>query len=191
LRAQAAAALEPGLRTVAKRGVHPVAGLAVLRAGKPHTLDLEFNADQAVQIDAGHERITPGGGGRRVGHLEFTPQSIEDFNREKCNLSFILLLKIKKTITLDASAGNAFDLIGFDDRMAGGRQAMPAKVVMAGRDEQLANGDHSNSGNAATETLSKQFNKSLRKHFLKRSQFMARCELQERFPAFPTAQVAA
>jgi len=79
-----------------------------------------------------------------LGQVEFAGQRSEDFDGEESNLAFVVLLEVEKAITSDAPAGNAFDLAHFDSGIIAGELAVAAKVVVAGRDEQLVNFDHAN-----------------------------------------------
>jgi hypothetical protein len=62
---------------------------------------------------------------------EGTAEFIKDFEREKCDLSFVIVPIIKKSISANTMTCDAFDARDFQSRKIVGRAAMMAEEVMA------------------------------------------------------------
>src|SRR4051812_29786538 len=65
-------------------------------------------------------------------------QSFENLERKKRDLSLVVITVIVKTIAADPMSGDTLDLRDLDQRIIVGRPAVMAKVVMAARNEQVA-----------------------------------------------------
>src|ERR1017187_1400678 len=134
-RPQPATALQPVFGTRPEDGVHPVTRFALLHTGKAHALNLEFSANQRVQICAGDNHITPGGRRLGLGQVQFEAERVEDFLREEGDLAFVVFLEVEEPVAPDATASDALGLIDFDHGVLPGRLSVMAKEVVPWRDE--------------------------------------------------------
>ena len=82
-----------------------------------HALNFEIAANQIIEIGIARKNISTHGRGWTIAHTESDAKLIKNIEREKCNLSFVIILEIKKTIAPNAATGDAFDFWHFDCRM--------------------------------------------------------------------------
>ena len=65
---------------------------------KTNSLNFEILSDQFVKIDSASDDIAPNRRGRDTLNFERTAELIENFEREKCDLSFVIVFKIEIAI---------------------------------------------------------------------------------------------
>src|SRR5262249_18675446 len=106
---------QPGFSARTQGGVHPVAGFALLNAGKSDALDLKLSANQRIQIHACDKGVAPRGRRLSKGQAKFATQSVQNLHGKERDLPLIVLFEVEETISPDAAAGNAVDLIHFHD----------------------------------------------------------------------------
>ena len=141
-RAKTAAAFEPLFGSGAESGIHPVAGAALFDTREAHALEFKLLADQRVQFCASEKYIAARSGRPRVGQIEFAAQCFEKFEREKSDLAFVVFLEVEVPVSPQTATGDAFDLIGLDDRMVSGRSTVMADEIVARRDKKLLDTNH-------------------------------------------------
>jgi hypothetical protein len=95
-------------------------------------LNLEFDANQVIQVHAFGDHVASQEGGRFVSHAECQAHLIEYFRGEECDLSLVVFLEIEKAVAADAAPGQAFEFGNLDDRVPAGRPAMMPEIVVAG-----------------------------------------------------------
>ena len=66
---------------------------------------------------------------------------IENLQREKSDLTLVVVAVIEEAVAANPVAGDALDLMGFDKRKIIRRPAVMAKIVVIGRNEYLLD-DH-------------------------------------------------
>src|ERR1041385_8183491 len=109
-RAQSTAAFQPLLGPlVTKRLVHPVTRLAFLHTGEAHVLNFKFHPDQCPEINAADKNISPRRFRPRVRKIQLAPHRFEHFEREKGNLTLVVLLEIEIAIAANAAARDALE----------------------------------------------------------------------------------
>jgi hypothetical protein len=102
----------------------------LLDALEANTLNLEFSANQGIQIRTGDNNITAGGGRLGLGQIKLAAQSIEDFLREKGDLAFVAFFEVEEPVAPDAAASDTLGLIDFDHGvLPGGLSVMAEEVV--------------------------------------------------------------
>lgn len=136
---QAAMTFEKILCSWCDRPIHPVTRAAFARPLKAHPLDLEFTADQRVQVHPPCDHIPAERRWRAVGNAQSAAERLEDFESEKGDLAFVILLVIKEAIAANAMTGDTFDARDFDCQMPIRLTPMMAEEIMAGRDIELTN----------------------------------------------------
>ena len=116
-RAQTAAAFQELLRARSNDTIHPVARAAFLYSVKKHTLNFELLRDQSVKVDSAGNHIAPRRSRRAIVKLQRNANFLENFQREKSDLTFIIVFEIKVPITGDPTPGHALDLRKFNHGM--------------------------------------------------------------------------
>ena len=116
-RAQTAATLEKGLRARSNRLIHPVTRPAFCRTVKPHPLDFKILADQFIKIDVTRHHVATHERRRTILNFKRAAKLIENLEREKCDLAFVIFLVIEEAIAANAVTGHAFDRRNFNRRM--------------------------------------------------------------------------
>lgn len=139
---EAAAADEPLVSAGAEGLVHPVAGPAFLDAGEADILEIERGADEGGEIGVADDDVTAHGRREGVGEVEFALERLEDFEGEKRDLAFVILLEVVEAVAADAFAGDTFDMIDFDDGMFAGRLIVVTEEVVVGGDEEVTDAEH-------------------------------------------------
>lgn len=104
---------------------------------KTNSLDLKILADQLVKIDIARENISTNRAGDGPLHLERAAKLVENFEREKCDLSLVIVLKIKVTVAAESAAGHTFNRWYFDHRMFVGLAAEMADKIVAFRNVKM------------------------------------------------------
>ena len=90
-----------------------------------------------LQIDARDDDVAAQDTGRFVHAGKCGAQEIERFLREKSDLTLVVLLEVEKTIAANAVSGDAFDSIDFLQMIIVRFASMMAKIIVAGRNENL------------------------------------------------------
>jgi hypothetical protein len=129
-RAQAATALQPVFSSGPKGRVQPVTRFALLHAGEFHALNLELNANQRIQIHTGDQNISTGASRLGLGKVQFTAELVQDFQREKSDLAFVILFEVEESVAADATASHALDLVHLYHWILAGRLSVMAKEVV-------------------------------------------------------------
>jgi FdhD protein len=80
-------------------------------------VNFEVLANQLVQIGAARDHVAARNNRRAVLDLQCVAKFTENFQGEKCDLAFVVVLKIKVTVTANPATGCAFDHRHFDHRM--------------------------------------------------------------------------
>jgi hypothetical protein len=111
-------------------------------AEEANALQLELLANQGIEINTGDDHVASQDAGRFVHEGKRGTETVENFLREEGDLAFVIVLVVKEAITANSTAGDTFDALGFLQRVIVWRPAVMAEVVVAGRDEEVAN-DHS------------------------------------------------
>jgi FdhD protein len=101
-------------------------------------LHFEFAADQGIEIHVAREHVAPNE--RRRAILQFQPAAkvFKNFERKECNLAFVIVAVIKKTIAANAATGDTLDRRHFDCRIVVGLATMMAEEIMPGRNVKVA-----------------------------------------------------
>lgn len=141
-RAQAAATAHPVFCTVRERAVHPVAGTAFLRAKEPYSLDLEFLADEPVQVDSSRENVAAHRRWMVTVKTQIAAQGSKHFHGEKGDLPLVVGLEIEESIPLQSATCNALDPVDLQDRVLSRRLAVMSEVIVTRRQEQMGDMDH-------------------------------------------------
>jgi hypothetical protein len=118
-----------------------MAGFAFANTFKLRVLQFESFSDELVQIYPARYDVPAGCSGGFFRQAEFTANRLENFRGEKSDLAFVIILKIKKTITPHTTAGDAFNFPHLDDLMPAGRLAMAPKKIVPRRNEKTFNAD--------------------------------------------------
>jgi len=82
-----------------------------------NVLNFEILADELVQIGPTGDHVAPCNSRRAVPNLHRAAKFIENFERKKCDLAFVIILEIEVTIAANATAGRTFDHRHFDNRV--------------------------------------------------------------------------
>jgi hypothetical protein len=102
----------------------------LLDALEANALNLEFSANQGIQIRAGDNNITAGGSRLGLWKVQFAAERVEDFLREEGDLAFVAFFEVEKSVAPDATASDAFGLIYFDHGVLPGGLSVMAKEVV-------------------------------------------------------------
>ena len=109
----------------------------MLRSAKSYSLNLEFLADKREKIHTGDDQIAAQHASWLIVDSKVRAEFFENFDREKCDLAFVVFAEIKVTIAPQAVAGHTFHFRHFHERRVARRPAVVADEVVAGRDENL------------------------------------------------------
>ena len=96
-----------------------------------NSLNFKLLPDELVEIDIARDDVSPDRCGGTILNLERTAKLIENFQREKCDLPFVNVLKIEVAIALNAAPGYAFDQRNFDHRILIRCAAMVSDKIVA------------------------------------------------------------
>ncbi len=124
-----------------KRLIEPEAGLAVCRPKKTDALQLESFADQSIQIRARDDDVTAQSSRRFARLRKGNGQAFKNFLGKKGDLAFVVFPIVEKAIAPNPMAGHTLDRVDFLQGVIIRQAAGVSEVIMAGRDEYLAN-DH-------------------------------------------------
>ena len=105
---------------------------ALLDACEANALNLEFSANQRIQIRAGDNHIASRGSRLRLRDFQFATEREEDFQREEGDLAFIVFLEVEEPVAPDATASDALSLSYFDHGVLASGLSVMAKEVVAG-----------------------------------------------------------
>jgi FdhD protein len=72
-------------------------------------LNFKLLADQLIKIDISRDHVATNQIRRAILNSECAAKLIQNFEREKCDLSFVIFLVIKEAIAADAMTGHTFD----------------------------------------------------------------------------------
>ena len=143
--AQAAVTVEPRLGLfVAESVVHPITRTTFLDTLEANALDLKFLTDQRVQVQSLGDDVATCAGWMRVRETQLVAQLVEHLPRKEGDLAFVIHLVAEEPIAANALARDAFDFVLFKNRMVTGRLFVMADVVVAWRNEKMAD-KHQNS----------------------------------------------
>jgi FdhD protein len=106
--------------------VHPVTRRAFLRSIKANALNLKFVIDELLEFDATGDHVAPRCSWRAVVQVECSAKLIENIERKKCDLAFVVVLKIEVTVATDPTTRDTFEHGHFD---YGVRVRLPAVVA--------------------------------------------------------------
>src|SRR5689334_20792019 len=105
---------------------------AFLRSVKADALNFEIFSNQIVKINIAHENISADGTRRYAFDLQCAAKFVEDVEREKCDLSFVIFPVIEITVAAKAASGDAFNARDFDHwKVVGFAPVVPDKVMGA------------------------------------------------------------
>ncbi len=90
---------------------------ALLNSEKADVLDLELLSDEFVKIDVTGHHVAPGKSGRAILDLQRAAKFIENFERKKCDLTFVIVFEIQVTVAANAAASCAFNHWHLNHRM--------------------------------------------------------------------------
>jgi FdhD protein len=82
-----------------------------------NSLDFEILINQIVEIDAPRDDVSSSQRRRAVLDFERAAEFVENFEREKCDLPFVVVFEIKVAITTNSATGDAFDHRNLKRRM--------------------------------------------------------------------------
>lgn len=137
LGAETASALEEFLCARRDGAIHPVARGRFLRSVEPDTLNFKVLADQAVEIDAAREDITPDNAGCVMVNFERGAQFLKNLERKKCDLPLVIFFEIEVAVTANAAAGDAFDTRNLNRRMRVGHAFVMSDKIVPGRNVEM------------------------------------------------------
>jgi FdhD protein len=101
------------------------------------TLNLEFLPNERAQIDITREDVATHQRRRAILQFECAAQLVENFEREKCDLTFVIVAVIKEPIAADAMPGHTLDHWNFDYRMIVRFATVMAKVIVPRRNVEV------------------------------------------------------
>lgn len=104
-----------------------------------NTLQLEFLFDQLIQINAACDHVASCESRRAGLNLQCAAKFIENFQRKKRDLTFVIVLKIEIPITVDTAPRQAFNFGYFNHRMRVRFAPMMANKIVSRGNEQMAN----------------------------------------------------
>ena len=104
---------------------------ALLNSEKADVLDLELLSDEFVKIDATGHHVASRKSGRAVLDLQRAAKFIENFERKKCDLAFVIVFEIQVTVAANAAASCAFNHWHLNHRMRVRLAAMMADKIVS------------------------------------------------------------
>jgi FdhD protein len=117
--------------------VHPVAWPTLFHSEKTNALQLKLLSNQLVQINAACDHIASGCSWRAIVQVECNAKLIENIERKKCDLAFVVVLKIEVTIATDPTARDTFEHGHFDYRVRVRLPTVVANEIVARRNVQV------------------------------------------------------
>ena len=116
----------------------------MLGAVEFHPLNFEIAADEREKIDIGDDNVAAQNASGFVADSEFIAKLFENFDGEKRDLAFVILLMVEVAIADQAFSGHAFDSLLLDQWRISRFLAVVADEVVLGRNENLV--DNHNAG---------------------------------------------
>ena len=83
---------------------------------KSNSLNFKILVDQFVKIDIARDHISPDRCGRAILNFERVAKFIENFQREECDLPFVISFVIEEAVAANAVTGHTFDQWNFNRR---------------------------------------------------------------------------
>jgi FdhD protein len=115
--AQTTVSFQKNLGARCECAIHPVTRRGLLRSIKVNALNLKFLADVLVQIDGACNHVAASRSRRAIMYVQRSAKFIENVEREKCDLAFVIVFKIEVAIVANPTARDAFDHGHFDHGM--------------------------------------------------------------------------
>ncbi|MEO5720391.1 MAG: hypothetical protein ABIR71_02845 [Chthoniobacterales bacterium] len=137
LRAQAGVLSKKFFCAGSESELHPIAGGAVLGAAEFYSIELKVLADEREKFNARDDDVAAEHTGRFVDRRKGGAELIENFAREKCDLTFVVSLVIEIAVAAEAATGDAFDAFDFLQWECVRLAAEMTDEVVAGGDEDL------------------------------------------------------
>lgn len=106
---------------------------------KANPLDLKIFPDQFIKIGTACENVSPDRARRNGLDLQHATELIENVEREKRDLAFVVLLVIKVTVPSQSAPGDALDFRHLDHRKLIRFPAVMANKIVAGRNVKMTN----------------------------------------------------
>lgn len=131
--AQTAVPLQIFFRAGLNGTIHPITWPAFSGAVKPHPLDFEILSNQLIQIDLAGQHIASNQRRRAGAELERAAKIIQNLEREKRDLPFVIFFEIEKSIAPNSVPGHAVDRPHFQSRIFIRFALMMAKKIMPRR----------------------------------------------------------
>ena len=100
-------------------------------------MNLEFLVNELVQINAARDHVAPRRSRRAIVQLECNAKLIENIERKKCDLAFVVGFKIEVTISANPTAGDTFDHGHFDHGMRVRLPTVVANEIVSRRNVQV------------------------------------------------------
>jgi hypothetical protein len=101
-------------------------------------LDFKVLADQFIKIDVTRHHVATHERRRTILNFKRATKLIENLEREKCDLAFVIFLVIKKAIAANAVTGYAFDHRDFHGWLFIRFAPVMAKKIVAVRNVKMA-----------------------------------------------------
>src|SRR6266480_5747018 len=136
-RPQTAPPFEKFFRARNNRAIHPITWPALLHSMKANALHFKILSNQAVKIDIARVNVSPHRARRNSLHLQCAAKVVENSEREKGDLPFVIRLEVEITIASQPAAGHAFDHRHFDHRKFVRLLSVVSDKVMPGRDVKM------------------------------------------------------
>ena len=109
----------------------------MLCSEKSHSLNLEFPANEREKIDPGNDYIAAKHACGFIVDSKACAEFFKNFDREKCDLAFVVFAEIEVTIAAQAAAGEAFHFRHFHEREVARKLAVVANEIVTWRNENL------------------------------------------------------
>jgi len=135
--AQTAAALEKFFRARRDGAVHPITRTTFPRAVKANALNFKLLADDLVKIDIASKHIAAHQSGRTILNLKRAAKLIKNFEREECDLPFVIFFVIKEAIAPDAMTSHALNHRDLNRRILIRLALVMAKKIVASRNVKM------------------------------------------------------
>ena len=100
-------------------------------------MNLEFLVNELVQINAARDHVAPRRSRRAIVQVECNAKLIENIERKKCDLAFVVGFKIEVTISANPTAGDTFDHGHFDHGMRVRLPTVVANEIVSRRNVQV------------------------------------------------------
>ena len=135
--AQTAPPFEKFFRALGNREVHPITRTAFLSPMETNALHFKILSDQTVEIDIARENVSTHNARGDPVHLQGAAKLVENFEREKGDLSLVISFEIEITIAPQSATGHAFDLRHLDHRKIVRLLSIMSDKVVSGRDVKM------------------------------------------------------